>query len=1189
MNKSVLSLLLVLYVLFSSMMDAAVYGESTPWLAVDNKVQVRITALGDEIPHGVRIEVVSVENPDPDAARSFSTRLGECKVRVDDATDTLKVTDATGKQWMARIQSLDGFGRAQVPGIEISWRVSENEAIYGLGERFDALNVAGRRINMWIVDAPGQKNGESSYFVSPVLYSSAGYGLFADDNPEGVFDLNSSNDGWHRYQRAGKRASFVVLFGSDVPTLIRDRTKLVGGLEPAPDWAYLPWISKNSYENQEEAEAAIEGMRSRDLPFGVIVLEAWKGESGAGRFNRFSIERWPDVEGFIKRCNEAGIRIVLWQVPILHPSSPYFKEAQAKGYLVRDAQGNVSLREEWLAGFGNIDFLNPQAVAFYKDMLRPVVRTGISGFKADDGEAIKPTDVLGDGVPGWQAHNAYSARYNQATYEVLKEEGVDGMLWARSGSLGIESAPGLWAGDQEASWTQLRQLVIAGLSSSISGMPYWGHDIGGYYGECSPELYIRWLQFGALSPFMQFHGIQSREPWHFGDEAVEAYRLLAQQRELIKPILIELGREASVTGIPIMRPMFFVTGNHDDARIPDQYMLGDDLLVAPVLTQGATGRVVRFPEGRWRHAISPMVFDGPGEYSIPIGLVDVPLFIREGSILDAAENTADKQRLLNLQAPLLGMPGGEKVLLRFQLVEGGGAKLIARWRYHDEPDRYHDAPINVLPGGEVEVDLTPGDICEAVDRRQVYELYVDTQSVENRLIRGEVDWHELIKIEVDRPYVDVVTTGDVNITGHVQNRTENIQHVSIDLIMPDTCTTSATSKRIVLSPGQTEVFEWTVDVTDKADLIGDGRIGLEATIDGITYDKTEKALIFSPRWLVAGPFPAKSKADAFTAVAGAEWSFEPDVRFPASNGYRRWEAVNPHDVADMNGLDFNKLFGTTTDAYVYATTLIHSDRDQAVQLRAGSDDTLSVWVNNHLVHSDMYDRAAEPDQNIVEMQMHRGVNRIVIKVAQGQGGWALLTRFTRLDGGPVEGLTDAFAEFDAFNRYREANGRVINAGIDLDWRCIGPFKYDPNIGVTGQRELEQAIERNLDLPERVEDKSWSTLNADNSQGWYNLQSISRDNFQVLYCATRFELDRPTEVELRCGSDDGLVVWVDGQRVIDAELPRAYTANDDIAKVKLDKGTHRLVARISQGAGDWAFSVKLWDVSRIPAIPLGADR
>ena len=533
--------------------------------------------------------------------------------------------------WTGQVHPLASYGRARVPGIEISWP-SSDEAIYGLGQRFNSLNQSGKKCEMWIRDEPGQSGGEASYFCTPILFSTRGYALFAADNPEGDFDFNSSGDGQNRYRRAGQTATFYVATGDSLKELIAARARIQGPFGGIPDWAWGPWISRNSYENQDEAEAAIRGMIERNIPVAAIVQEAWKGTSESGNFNNFSAERWPRLDEYFKLCADNDIKTILWQVPVIHPSSPEYAAAAEAGYFVKAPDGSVRPRHHWLEGFANVDFTNPKAVAWWKDLLRSTVRKGIYGFKADDGEDIEPDDVFSDGRRGWQLHNEYSVLYARAVAALFKEENMSSILWVRSASLGCERTPALWAGDQYAKWEQLRSLVPAGLSASISGAPFWGHDIGGYIGTPSPELYIRWVQFGAFCPLMQYHGQTAREPWNFGEEAESAYKLLVNLRLKLKPTLIALGREAARTGMPIMRPM--ILEFPDDARFVNedsQYMLGPDLLVAPVLEEGSTKRTVKFPKGTWIHPLDKRVFKGPADIEVEIGLKSAPIFTRKGA------------------------------------------------------------------------------------------------------------------------------------------------------------------------------------------------------------------------------------------------------------------------------------------------------------------------------------------------------------------------------------------------------------------------------------------------------------------------------------------------------------------------------------------------------------------------------
>jgi alpha-D-xyloside xylohydrolase len=576
-------------------------------------------------------------DPVPEGAEACPSTNGDTEIRLnEDWLEVRRRGETSGPAlWRGRLAPVRSCGRAATPGTRLEWVAPPGEAIYGLGQRFSGLNQAGHIVEMWIRDAPGQgEQGEASYFCTPVLFSSAGYALFAADNPEGEFSLNPLGEGLNRYVRAGRAWTFYLAFAPTLKELVKQRARIQGPFRGVPDWVWGPWISRNSFETQGEAEEVIRGMVQRGFPVSAIVLEAWKGRYETGEYNRFAHGGWPDPDRYFALCREHGIQTVLWQVPVIPPSHPGLQELAEAGHFVRKPDGSVSWRREWLEGMANIDFTRPEAVSWWKDQMRDTVRRGARGFKADDGEDIKPDDVFADGRRGWQMHNEYTALYAKALYALFDEEGADGMLWCRSASLGCERTPALWAGDQYATWAQYRSLLPAGLSAGLSGAPFWGHDIGGYIDNPTPELYIRWLQFGAFSPLMQYHGIQRREPWEFGPEAEAAYKRLSHLRMNLKPTLIELGREAAETGLPIMRPMALeFPGDPRFVAEDSQYMLGPDLLVAPIFEEGATNRVVKFPAGRWRHLLSPTMYDGPADRQISCGLADAPVFVREGARL----------------------------------------------------------------------------------------------------------------------------------------------------------------------------------------------------------------------------------------------------------------------------------------------------------------------------------------------------------------------------------------------------------------------------------------------------------------------------------------------------------------------------------------------------------------------------
>lgn len=1148
-------------------------------------LHVGVENLGDGV---FAIDVMPVKAGD---AQSGETKSGAVTL---DAESGRVVLRHDGRViWDGRIEKVTAFGRAGVPGLAVSWRAREGEALYGLGERFDSLDVAGRRVEMWIADAPGQAGGTASYFTTPVLYSRAGYGLFAADNPEGVFDLNSAGDGWNRYERTGQELKLWVVAGQGLRELVKKRTEIIGGLRRVPDWVWGPWISRNSYENQGEAEAAIEAMAERDIPVGAIVQEAWKGPNETGEYNSFSRGGWPDPDRFLARCAELGIRNVLWQVPILHPSSPNFREAEARGYLVKAPDGSVRLRRHWLEGNGNIDFTNPDAVAFWQDLMRPLFRKqSISGFKADDGEDIEPEDVFADGRRGWQMHNEYSALYAQALTDLMDEEGVDGFLWSRSGSLGIEKVPGLWAGDQFASWEQMATLVPAGLSASLSGSPFWGHDIGGYIGDPGPELYVRWAQFGALSPLMQYHGIQPREPWHFGERVAAIYQKLARLRMNLRPLLIQLGQEAVETGQPIMRPLAMEFP--DDKRFTreqTEYMLGPDILAAPVLAPGA-GRRVIFPEGTWQHLLHPVSFRGGGEIDMPLAEESVPAFVRAGAVIPMEleegvepgewrkgvpvreQRYGPDRALAELrEAPFRADVVERKAEVVFAAKPGTASRLAVEsrrgefeaWRTHEKTDR---------GGGVVAVDLVltedrprPGDGLE-------YRIVLRGEEVDRLVFPGKLVWESPVELKANLEGAGYVEAGRRLMPTKVRNISQRPLEVRVRIDMDEDVEVPIREQTVMLPPGGEQTLEWVLDFRPRAGT-GDRRVSFAAECNGIWVAGDEVILARPWRWIVAGPFPMSPRTGHRTPLP-PEWRIGPDWMFETREGPVRWWALDAGHPERNDGIDFTEAFGPREDAVAYALTKIRSDRDQEVELWLGSDDTLAVWVNGEKGHDAETYRGAAPGQDKVWARLKRGENLILAKVAQDKGGWKLHFRVTGPGGKPATGLEDGFDNIEVYDPHRPNGTRREPEMKPATWKVAGPFApgtMEERLAEQGDRALAGMEWHRVQAP----------LPADEAIDLNKLLG-SREDAEAV-AITEVAVKRDTPVEIRCGSDDGLTLWLNGDERHDVEHPRGFTPGEDRIRVTLAPGLNRIVARIRQADGDWKFRIEVWDVSMFPPRPL----
>jgi len=1244
-----------------------------------NDLDVSISAAGPDV---YRIEISRVTNRQPrrDEVQTLNAPRNLTTLAFDPVaggvTVSMRNRPGTPALWSGVLRPLERYGRGRAPGLELDWTAGPDEAIYGLGQQFHELNQNGNFVEMWIRDAFAQGRGHT-YYCSPVLFSSRGYALFAADNPEGEFDLNTQNDGRHRYRRSGERVALFLAFDAGLKGLLRKRALVQGQLRSVPDWAFGPWISRNSYETQGEAEEAIRGMAARNLPVAAIVQEAWKGPSETGDFNNFSKDRWPDPAAYFQLCREHDIRTILWQVPIIHPTSPDFAEAVRRGYFVKNPEGGVSHREEWLAGFANLDFTNPEAVAWWKERLRGVVEMGVAGFKADDGESIKPDDVFSDGRRGWEMHNHYSTLYNRALTELLDEEGVDGVLWARSGSLGIERFPALWAGDQYARWDQYRSLIPAGLNCGLSGMPFWGHDIGGYVDNPGPELYVRWLQFGAFSPLMQYHGIQKREPWEFGETAERAYKLLSHIRMNLRPTLIALGREAAETGIPLMRAMILeFPGDHRFRDESTQYMLGPDLLVAPVLEAGATGRKIRFPAGLWHHLLQPLAFEGPAEFFVPIGLVDAPVFVRDGAVLNVQ---LDKNAALGLwrrEAPVraltypstratvrnLSVPETGNVLSRharigFEVAEGyetGLAVELIDPAGKESPAWFKVSRQGTVCSAELGLEGTagfdqverimrilpsedgrPGDVLYEARLRWQNPILMTTALDGPRVSRGgEVAVRTMLDNRSDEEItvsvratagpglaLDPVSAGGTAWPQAVHGETERLeakalhpaetgntasqtpvaaaearrppQDTDSNVIggrsastAPGISPAAATSlcQTVTVPAGRQTVLRWPIHLAPSEEL-SDTSLALELSVDGRAVSHQSVAFARPLTWIAVAPFPTGHRA-AFRTPFPAEWSSEADVAFQGNGGGVQWEAVPPDHVLEFEGLDFEALYGEQENSAGYALTRILSDRDQDVELRIGSDDTLTVWLNGEKLHSVETYRPIAWDQEIVPARFHQGTNTVMVKVAQDVGRWRLQMHVCAPGGGFAAGLRDGFSEVTSYVRGRPLSARVLDKPTPLAWKLAGPFPFSTPDRQAGAGPLDDMASA-PGWPIRDDDPYWrDTPSHDGYDGTVDLLTMAAPGLNCFaYAATRVTVEKETPVDIVCGSDDGMVLWLNGKKILEDHAYQEFRHDRHRVPATLRAGENVLFARIGQGDGQWKFRVDLWDTSMEPHRPL----
>ncbi|WP_298860255.1 alpha-xylosidase [uncultured Microbacterium sp.] len=510
------------------------------------------------------------------------------------------------------------------------------ELVYGLGERFGPLVKNGQSVEIW--NADGGTSSEQAYKSIPFHLSNRGYGVLVNDPGHVSYEVGSEAVERVQFSVSGEVLEYFVIAGPTPKEVLGRYTALTGRPPVVPAWSYGLWLSTSFTTDYDEqtVNSFIDEMAARELPVSVFHFDCfWMREFNWCDFE-WDPRVFPDPDGMLARLHEKDLRVSVWINPYIAQRSPLFREAADAGYLVTRPDGAVWQWDLWQAGMGLVDFTNPDATAWYQSHLRRLVDQGVDCFKTDFGERI-PTDVVwADGADPERMHNLYTQLYNRAVHEVLVDArgAGDAVLFARSATAGGQSMPVHWGGDSTSTYVSMAETLRGGLSLAMSGFAFWSHDIGGFEGTPDAGVFKRWTAFGLLGSHSRFHGSNSyRVPWAFDDEAVEVTRRFTQLKMRLMPYLYQHGLDAGRTGVPLMRPMALefpedpATGHLDR-----QYMLGPDLLVAPVLS--ASGEVEFYlPAGQWTSLLTGETVTGGGWRSEVHDFLSLPLYARPGAVI----------------------------------------------------------------------------------------------------------------------------------------------------------------------------------------------------------------------------------------------------------------------------------------------------------------------------------------------------------------------------------------------------------------------------------------------------------------------------------------------------------------------------------------------------------------------------
>jgi len=615
---------------------------------------IRLSAPADDVVHVCVEHFSGTENrnpriplqPQPAAASKIEDGKDEAVLRSGSLGAHVKKTDGWEIAFEAGGRVLTksagrGMAYVQYAGkgafMHERLHLGVGENVYGLGERFTAFVKNGQVVENDNRD--GGTGSDQAYKCVPFYLTNRGYGVLVNETGPVSFEIASERTARVQFSIPGEKLEYFLIYGPTPKDILRKLTQLTGRPALPPAWSFGLWLSTSfttSYDEQT-CTSFINGMKQRDLPLRVFHFDCfWMREFDWCNFE-WDPRTFPDPVGMLARLHQLGLKICVWINPYIGQRSRLFEEGKREGYFIKKTDGGVWQTDLWQPGMAIVDFTNPAACKWYAGCLLRLQEMGVDCFKTDFGERIPVEGVVyHDGSDPVGMHNLYTVIYNECVFKALEEVRGQGeaTLFARSAYASSQRFPLHWGGDCWSTLESMAETLRGGLSLALCGFGFWSHDIGGFEGQGPVAVYKRWLAFGLLSSHSRLHGSSSyRVPWNYDEQACDVLRFFTKLKCTLMPYLYGHAVTAHQEGIPMLRAMLVEFPDDPASDTLDrQYMLGDALLVAPVLTEdGAVDYYL--PEGRWTHLLTGEVQTGGRWRRAQHDFLSLPLFVRPNTIL----------------------------------------------------------------------------------------------------------------------------------------------------------------------------------------------------------------------------------------------------------------------------------------------------------------------------------------------------------------------------------------------------------------------------------------------------------------------------------------------------------------------------------------------------------------------------
>jgi alpha-glucosidase len=551
--------------------------------------------------------------------------------------------------------------RFDCPNLETNrfWmtiQADPNEAIYGCGEQFSEVNFRGKEVPLWVEeqgvgrgDPPMTGDWYTTYHPQPTFVSSQNY--FFHSNSTSYAKFNFTDDNFHElYIWSVPEEISIGKYDSTLET-VSDLSKLLGIQPVLPEWAYDGvWLGIQG--GKDVVEQKIQTCRTKKVKIAAVWCQDWQGIHMQGTQKRliwnweYNEDLYPDLPSYIKDLNERGIKYLGYNNSMLAKGEKQYQDALNKGLCVKDKDGNQYKIITDSGEKSMLDLSNPETIHWFKEIVKEkMISIGLSGWMADYGEYLPIDAVLHSGESPETFHNKYPVEFAKANYEALKETNTLGeiVFFTRAGYSNVSKyTTSVWAGDQLVDWSLgdgLGTVIPAGISIGICGIGYYHFDIGGFHSLenyiRTKEMFMRWTEAGVFTMVMRTH--ESIKPYDnlqfdYDDETIDHFAKMVDIHVKLKAYLHYLSEEYQQTGISPYRGCFLHYENDHILRdIKYQYMLGSELLVAPVIQPNQDKWKVYLPEDDWIHLWSDVEYKG-GWITVDAPLGKPPVFYRKNSI-----------------------------------------------------------------------------------------------------------------------------------------------------------------------------------------------------------------------------------------------------------------------------------------------------------------------------------------------------------------------------------------------------------------------------------------------------------------------------------------------------------------------------------------------------------------------------